>query len=145
MSDIVNRLSIFFTQENISIRQAEIKIGAANGTLSRAIKNNRDIQSKWVSKIVEEYNRLNPLWLIMGRGVMLLETPFRSSLPDAQGLSDLRPSDLLESVQELIEKCEDEVMKTELVNVRKKVFLLMDQLSDTNQRLNAAVDKKEKG
>lgn len=70
MNDILFRIKYFIENKNISIRKFELSIGASNGLIGNAIKKNSDIQSKWISKIIEIYN-INPTWLLTGEGPML--------------------------------------------------------------------------
>ncbi|QFG53676.1 hypothetical protein [Chryseobacterium sp.] len=71
MENILNRIKQVAEYENVTITFLEAKIGASKGVLSRAIKNNTDIQAKWLTKIVENYPRLNSCWLLTGKGEML--------------------------------------------------------------------------
>jgi phage repressor protein C with HTH and peptisase S24 domain len=71
MSQIINRLQEYILSKNISTRQLEIAIGASNGAISRAFKNGTDIQSKWISKVVDTYSDLDVNWLITGEGEMI--------------------------------------------------------------------------
>lgn len=72
-----NTLNVFRNvskNESITITKLEQVIGASKGVLSRAIANNSDIQSKWLLKLVENYPRYNPEWLLTGEGSMLKES-----------------------------------------------------------------------
>lgn len=42
-------------EENITIGALERAIGASKGVLSRALKNGTDVQSKWLSALIEKY------------------------------------------------------------------------------------------
>lgn len=70
---IVNRLKTIAEKEGITITSLEQKIGASKGVLSRALKNNTDIQSKWVSIVVENYPQYNSFWVLTGKGPILKE------------------------------------------------------------------------
>ena len=73
MESILKRISQIAENEDIKITAFEAIIGASKGVLSRAIKNNTDIQSKWITYIVENYPHYNPEWLLTGKGEMLKE------------------------------------------------------------------------
>lgn len=60
--------------EGIGIGALERSIGASKGVLSRAIKNGTDIQSKWISILVENYPQYSPAWVLTGEGNMILDT-----------------------------------------------------------------------
>lgn len=71
MNNIIERISKIADNQGIKITNLEKEIGASKGVLSRALKNNTDIQSKWISNIVENYPNYNPEWLLTGKGSML--------------------------------------------------------------------------
>lgn len=68
--NLLNRISKIASQEGISITKLEAVIGASKGVISRAIKNNTDIQSKWLQKIVKEYPQYSTRWLLTGDGII---------------------------------------------------------------------------
>lgn len=71
MEGILKRISDIAEKEDITITALERKIGASKGVLSRALKNNTDIQAKWVSSIVENYPLYDAGWILTGNGSML--------------------------------------------------------------------------
>lgn len=68
---MINRLSQFIQNQEISVRAFEQSIGASDGMVRRAINNHTDIQSKWLSLIADNYPQLSLDWLLTGRGSML--------------------------------------------------------------------------
>ena len=68
---MTGRLEQFIKNQGFSVRAFEISIGASDGMIRRAIKNNTDIQSKWLSVISDNYPNLNIDWLLTGRVSML--------------------------------------------------------------------------
>lgn len=70
---ITQRIKQISDNENIKITQLEEKLGASKGVFSRSLKNNTDIQSKWLSILVENYPRYNTRWLLTGKGQMIEE------------------------------------------------------------------------
>lgn len=73
MNRILERIQYIAESENISLTALEAKIGASKGVLSRALKNNTDIQSKWITALVENYPLYNISWLITGQGVPIVK------------------------------------------------------------------------
>ncbi len=71
---MISRIKLLIDSENISTRAFEQSIGASNGLIRRAILNNTDIQSKWISIIVDKYPHINLYWLITGKGDMYLDS-----------------------------------------------------------------------
>ena len=69
---IISRINQIANKEGITLTKLERTIGASKGVLSRASKNDTDIQSKWVSRVVENYPLYNTNWLLTGKGEMLL-------------------------------------------------------------------------
>lgn len=71
MSIISERIKQVADFKKLSLRALEIKIGASNGLIANSIKNRTDIQSKWVSKIIEIFPDVDSRWLILGTGEMI--------------------------------------------------------------------------
>jgi phage repressor protein C with HTH and peptisase S24 domain len=71
MNSILRRIKLIVDREGDTITSLENKIGASKGVLSRALKNDSDIQSKWVQLIVENYPLYNAEWLLIGKGDIL--------------------------------------------------------------------------
>ena len=59
MSIIVRRLNDFIKFKNLSIRKFEMEVGMSNGSLSKAIKNDTDIQTKFLENIFDKYPEIN--------------------------------------------------------------------------------------
>lgn len=70
----IERIAQVIDSKNISIRAFEISIGASNGAFGRAIKNNTDVSSEWLSIIIEKYPDLDAEWLLTGKGEMLKQS-----------------------------------------------------------------------
>lgn len=71
MANILLRIQKIAENEGITIGALERSIGASKGVLSRAISNGTDIQSKWISILVEKYPRYSTHWLLTGENPML--------------------------------------------------------------------------
>jgi len=71
---MIDRLGQFIDHLEISVRSFENTIGASNGLIRKAITNKTDIQSKWISAIVDNYPQLNLDWLLTGKGEMIHTT-----------------------------------------------------------------------
>ncbi|WP_192348996.1 hypothetical protein [Algoriphagus sp. Y33] len=71
MSVIVTRIGEFAFRSKISIRTIESAIGSANGTLSKAVGTEKDVQTRWIVRFMEKYPEVNPAWLLTGKGEML--------------------------------------------------------------------------
>lgn len=73
MGKILSRIQEIADKKAITITALETKLGASKGVLSRALRNDTDIQSKWLQIIVENYPDISPSWLLTGEGPMLKE------------------------------------------------------------------------
>ena len=71
---MIGRIKQFIENQGISVRAFEQQIGASNGLIRKAIANNTDIQSKWITAIVDNYPQLNPIWLLTDEGEMIKST-----------------------------------------------------------------------
>jgi|GEM_PF-372948 hypothetical protein len=70
MKDFFLRLSEITENEGINITTLEQRIGASQGVLSRAKRNNTSISLEWVIKLLEIFPMYNANWLLRGRGEM---------------------------------------------------------------------------
>ena len=68
---MIERIKEFIESKEISVSAFEQKISSSDGMIRRAICNGTDIQSKWLSKISENYPEINIEWLVTGKGDML--------------------------------------------------------------------------
>lgn len=71
---MIKRLKLFIDYLNISVRTFESTIGASDGMIRKAIVNNADIQSKWLTNIADKYPDLSIEWLVTGKGSMIKKT-----------------------------------------------------------------------
>jgi len=109
MSKIIQNIEQIIAHEGITVGQFERSIGASKAVISRAIANGTDIQSKWISAIVENYPHYSTAWLLTGEGEMLQSSPGvpqefpRSSPGVPQGASDATIDRLLAKITEQAE------------------------------------------
>ena len=73
MSKTINRIVDFVHHMNMSVRQFDISIGAANGYTLRMEKNNASVGSDVIERINKTYPKLNLVWLITGNGRMFID------------------------------------------------------------------------
>ena len=124
----INRIKAICEKEGITITSLEKLIGASKGVLSRALNKNTDIQSKWISKIVENYPLYNPEWLLTGKGSMLKS--------DQKGST----GDCIEQEKEIKHLQEMNEMLQYTVEVNKKYIT---NLEKENKELKSALEKKQ--
>lgn len=70
MSKILTRINQFAESQGLSMREIERSIGATNGVISGAIKNNREIGSDKVENFLQIYSNVSAEWLLRGEGEM---------------------------------------------------------------------------
>ena len=107
---MIRRIEEFIKYQGISVRAFEQAISASDGMIRRAINNGTDIQSKWITKIADNYPQLNLDWLITGEGKMLK--------CDNNSINQQSPNDsillkLLEEKEKKIEKLTEELRAME--------------------------------
>ncbi len=72
MSLITQRLKRYLENKNISINKAELYIGISRGTLSKALRNKKSISTDTLEKFLRQFKDINPVWLLTGKGKMIL-------------------------------------------------------------------------
>lgn len=121
MDSLLLRIKEIADKEGITISFLEKQIGASKGVLSRAIKNNTDIQSKWIRLIVEKYPSYSASWLITGNGekeVLKDGDHVYSTFCVHCAQKDQRISDLLQTIDSLKEA--NQLLKDLLTNFKDK-------------------------
>ncbi len=73
MSKTIHRIIKLLHHLNLSARQFDMSIGSANGYTLRMQKNNASVGSDVIERIMEIYPQVNLIWLITGKGDMLLD------------------------------------------------------------------------
>ncbi len=96
MNTIINRIKEIADNEGITITALEKKLGASKGVFSRPLNTGTDIQSKWVTLVVENYPRYNAEWLLTGKGDMLGVSVIESN--PIKGSTDLKTTSDLKSI-----------------------------------------------
>ncbi len=158
MKTIIQRIEEYLISRKISVRQFEISIGISNGAVSKAIKKGTDIQSKWLSNIVDSYDDINPTWLLTGIGEMtvvdgldypLLEEDAPTVLNESEGayhsvfeksLVELRETNLTKKQKGLLQIIEDQhdvVLHQSVVSKHKitQLYKNRDQLIEEMKKL----------
>ncbi|MDB4608691.1 hypothetical protein OAH13_01100 [Flavobacteriaceae bacterium] len=70
---MIERIGKYIKTEGISVNSFEKTIGASPGVIRKALKNNTNIHSKWIEKIIDSYPNLNYYWLLTGKGSIVLD------------------------------------------------------------------------
>ena len=71
---LLDRIKKIVDYEGVSVRSFEKKINATQGVISKAIKNDTDIKGSLLLSIVENYTHISAVWLLTGKGDMLLSS-----------------------------------------------------------------------
>ncbi|SFD37009.1 hypothetical protein [Flavobacterium phragmitis] len=113
MNSILKNFKLIAENEGITISKLELLIGASKGVLSRAIANNSDIQSKWISKIVEIYPKYNCEWLIKNEGPMIKNENIHSLVEQQIEDVAINYKELADSRKETIESMKKQILYLE--------------------------------
>ena len=120
MSIIVRRLNDFIKFKNLSIRKFEMEVGMSNGSLSKAIKNDTDIQTKFLENIFDKYPEINPSWLLTGSGHMTVTLDTLNEPEEVYFKPD--KNERLSKILSLPSKTEEEhILKTEVLKLRENL------------------------
>ena len=110
MEIVLDRIEQFAEKQGIKIGALEKTIGASKGVLSRAIAQKSDIQSKWLSKLVENFPQIDANWLLTGEGSMYRDTTEQSGTnpPNRDKYIQMLESKI-EDQQKIIDLLEDKI------------------------------------
>lgn len=140
MSQIVKRIAQFIEATGLRVSNVESAIGVSNGTLGKAISNNKSIKTETLESFLKSYDRINPFWLLLGEGEMEVNDEFNlAAEPGAEykkeeGLIKLLARELASEIE--TKKSEDRkkidyiyntLAKAEAINELEKVKAKIDQ------------------
>ena len=128
MANFIERIQIIAQIEGVSINEMERIIGASKGVLSRAIKNNTDIQAKWLFFFSYNFKKFSPEWILTGNGDPLCKRePVITENSDTHGI-------IKELVQIIREKDE------QIIGMAEEIGQLRAELAQLKQRLQKSAD-----
>lgn len=67
------RLGKYIEHKGISFYAFENSLNVSRGSISKAVKDGKSIGSNVIENIMSVYTDINPVWLVMGKGEMLLK------------------------------------------------------------------------
>lgn len=111
---MIERLNEFIRSQGLTTIEFERKISASDGVIRKSIRNNTDIQSKWLVKIAENYPILDMNWLLTGEGSMY-------RLPAV--MNEAPPPDRDEVVKLLREKVADQQRIIDLLDEKLEAVM----------------------
>jgi len=130
---IIERISNYIESQGFSVRSFEQKIGTSNGTIANAINKGTEIQAKWLSKIIENYTDMNPIWLLTGTGSMLKEKK--------KEVENSSNTDIMSIKLEYLEKIE--ALRTEIDSLRKELDRLRANSTTTHRKPELIFDPRK--
>ena len=71
---VSERIGQYITKNEISYYAFENSIGASRGSISKAVKERKNIGSQVLENILSVYTDLNPVWLLTGVGKIFVDT-----------------------------------------------------------------------
>jgi hypothetical protein len=121
---VTQRLEQYLKLKNISLNSFDKRLGLGNGYIGKQIKKNASIGSEILQKIIAQFPDLNPLWLLLGKGNMVVEdenkppnqystTPSTLDLIDGSGADDMEKKDMYRRLAINLQK-ENELLREEL-------------------------------
>ncbi len=108
---IIDRIVAFIKHKKLSMRAFETSIGLSNGYISKQYKSSASVGGDIIEKIIMEHTDLNPLWLITGKGSMLINKAIVMEPGNAY----------ITSFDELLEYRIARIVETQLLGVHQKL------------------------
>jgi hypothetical protein len=123
---IIDRIILFIRYKRLSMRAFDMSIGVGNGYTSKQSKSNASVGSDVLERIIDVYPDLNPLWLITGKGNMIL---------DIKELEEPLP-DYGKSIDEILENKIKRIVQDQLKEFSNKLenFPTLEQISKEIQK-----------
>lgn len=118
---IIERIAQIISSNALSVRAFEIKIGASNGMIGRAISKKTDISAEWLSKIIEILPSTNAEWLLTGRGDMLRAADGESTTVQTEPTIIYRDNPDKEEIMQLLRE-QNAQLKEQIAELKKPKF-----------------------
>lgn len=134
---LIERLQDYLVYSNISAYAFERACDLSNGYLGKQLKGKGSVGSDILEKIKEQYPDLSLVWLVTGKGTMLLSAPVNGSLGRQQPMTELNEEqqtyfaskdDVIRLLNRQLER-----METMLVDKDKIIWLLEEQVRQLSQ------------
>ncbi|WP_235982725.1 hypothetical protein [Kordia aestuariivivens] len=118
---IIDRILLFVNHKNMSMRTFDTSIGVGNGYTSKQSKSRASVGSNVLERIIDEYPDLNPLWLVTGKGNMILEIE----------ITDEPLPDYGKSIDDILENKIERIVERQLkkINERLDTFPTIEEIS----------------
>src|SRR5476651_1224926 len=129
---LIDRLKEYLVYSNITAYAFEQSCGVSNGYLGKQLKGRGSVGSDILERIKENYTELSLVWLVTGRGAMLLSPPadirerFSSELQEEQQLYFTSKDEVIKLLHKQIAKLE-----TSVADKEKIIQLLETELHNT--------------
>ena len=127
MLKTIDRLMQFVKYAGLSARQFDLSIGASNGYTLRMQKNNASIGSDVIETILKAYPQLNVVWLLTGKGHMMIQKKEELILD----FNEL-PKEKQDQIEQIIERKIKERQEIELKRLLKEVT---EEIEKTQKKL----------
>lgn len=110
----------------MSMRAFDISISVGNGYTSKQYKSKASVGSDVLEKIIDKYPELNPLWLITGKGDMIIDPKSSSEPYEKYG----------DSIDGLLEKKIQRIVEEHFLKLSEKIDAVpsLEQISEEIKR-----------
>ncbi len=134
---LIERLQDYLVYSNISAYAFERSCDLSNGYLGKQLKGKGSVGSDILEKIKEQYPDLSLIWLVTGKGKMLLSAPINASLGKHPPITELNEEqqtyfaskdDVIRLLNRQLER-----METMLTDKDKIIGLLEEELRRLSQ------------
>jgi len=142
----IDRLLIYLELNKIKPTRYEKLVGLSNGYIGKQIKNNSDIGSEILDKILKYSNEINPSWLVFGELPMLKQkkeekesisiknnkiTGYNNNLSVGESYHEYKTEKKQNAyaLEDTEMKKENEIMKIELNALKKENELLREMIT----------------
>ncbi len=118
---LIDRLKEYLIYTQISAYAFEQTCGVSNGYLGKQLKGKGAVGSDILERIKETYTDLSLVWLVTGRGVMLLSPPdnarevFTSELHEEQQLYFTSKDEVIKLLHKQVAKLENTIADKEKI------------------------------
>jgi transcriptional regulator with XRE-family HTH domain len=137
-TNISERILQLIDNKNITLNKLNVLVGASSSYFNKLVKNNLNIGSDFLNKILKHFPDVDPEWLLTGKGEMLREKKYEVLIKEDKVLNGSNEIYGNETLMDRIKLQEETILF-----LREKIKHLEEKLSSETSEKKLLADIKK--